>query len=143
MAYQGPNRKPEQNPTAGKINRTPAPTLTRNTGGTSYGQTSDTNTPSSVAPGVPQPVSILGQNLRQSSDDGQDVLGQVIAHGTSGRDDRVPADGNLQTRTVSDTAYPAAHGMRGRGLSDGSPGSVVPEKTGWNPAVPLRPVKLK
>jgi hypothetical protein len=95
--------------------------------------------PSSVNPGQAS-ESVLAQNLRQSSDP-EDLLGQVIKNGVSGRGDKIPTDGNVQQRTVSDTQYPAAHGMRSRSASDGSPGGLVPDKTGWNPAVQVRQPK--
>jgi hypothetical protein len=48
---------------------------------------------------------------------------KIIEGGVAGRDDRIPADGvDWQQRTVSDTQYPAAHGMRSRSASDGLAG---------------------
>ena len=59
--------------------------------------------------------SVLGQNLRQSSDP-EDLLGTVIRQGVSGRDDQIPSDGNQQTRTVSAQPYRSSWGMeRGAG----------------------------
>jgi hypothetical protein len=95
---------------AAKINRTPAPKITRNSGGTTYGQANDVNTPSSVTPNNPAVISELGLNLRSSVDD--PVIAEVLAHGTSGRGDQIPADGDDdQLRPVSAESYPAAHGM--------------------------------
>ena len=69
--------------------------------------------PSSVAPGQAM-ESPLATNLRQSQADSEDVLTKVIAGGVAGRDDRLPNDGvDYQRRTVSDTAYPTAHGCEG------------------------------
>jgi len=108
--------------TAGKINRTPSPdqiSQVRNPGKVSYGMNFDTH-PSSLPPGTAA-RSILGQNLAESSDDGESVLQKVIEGGVAGRDDRVPADGNVQTRTVSDTPYPTTFGMKGA-----TPGPKIP-----------------
>lgn len=111
MAYN-PNRKPEQQPTAGKIIRTPAPILDRQHGGLDYGQANDYRTPSSIAPGVPQPMTVLGQNLKESSDDGEGVLDMVVKGGVAGRGDDVPVDNNSQTRKINDTPYPTTFGHR-------------------------------
>jgi hypothetical protein len=113
MAYQGPNKRPELPPTSGKIVRTPAPTMDLKNGGEDYGQAQDVNTPSSIPPGTVV-ESKLASNLRQSQADSEDVLSQVIAHGVSGRDDKIPADGNLQTRSVAAKPYPTTYGMTKR-----------------------------
>jgi hypothetical protein len=110
MAYQGPNKRPELPPTSGKILRTPAPRLDLKNGGEDYGQAQDINTPSSIPPGTVV-ESKLASNLRQSQADSEDVLSKVIAGGVAGRDDRIPADGNTQTRTVSAEPYKASWGM--------------------------------
>jgi hypothetical protein len=64
---------------------------------------------SSVAPGVAS-ESLLAQNLRQSQADSEDVLTTIIKQGVAGRGDSIPADGNLQLRSVSADMYPASHG---------------------------------
>ena len=113
MAVQPQNKRPEQNPTAGKIVRTPAPdeiSQIRNPKGVGYGANGPQ--PSWTAPGTAV-RSPLAQNLAESQADSEDVLSKVIAGGVAGRDDRVPADGNTQQRTVSDTSYPIAHGCEG------------------------------
>jgi hypothetical protein len=51
--------------------------------------------------------------LRQSSDP-EDLLGTVIRQGVSGRDDRIPSDGNTQTRSVNAEPYPTTYGMTKR-----------------------------
>jgi hypothetical protein len=144
MAVQPNNRKPEQQPTAGKINRTPAPdeiSQIRNPKGVGTGYGMDGPQPSSIASGQAM-ESPLASNLRQSQADSEDVLSQVIAHGVAGRNDRIPADGvDWQRRVVRDDSYPLAHGMAKRGPSTGSPGGLVPDKTGWNPAVQVRQPK--
>jgi hypothetical protein len=138
MAYQNPK------PAPAKILRTPAPKLDRQHGGLDYGQANDYQTPASVPPGHAI-ESVLATNLRQSSDP-DDLLGQIVKNGVSGRDDRLPvnaAETDWQRRAVSDDAYAPAHGMAKRGIDSGSPGGVVPEKTGWNPGVPVRTPNLK
>lgn len=136
MAYQGPNRKPEQQPTSGKILRTPAPDAVdniRSPSGVGQGQNGPQNR-SWCAPGhaVESP---LASNLRQSQADSEDVLSQVIAHGVAGRDDNLPADGvDWQRRKIDPTPYPPSYGMAKRGSASGSPGGAVP-------AVPARQPK--
>jgi hypothetical protein len=107
MAYQ--NGKPAP----AKILRTPAPDeITNVRHPSAQGPGMNGPQPSSVAPGQAS-ESVLAQNLRQSSDP-EDLLGQVVRAGVSGRDDRLPNDGgDYQRRTVSDTAYPTAHGCEG------------------------------
>lgn len=140
MAAQPNNRKPEQQPIAGKIVRTPAPDAVdniRSPSGVGQGQNGPQNR-SWCAPGhsVESP---LATNLRQSQADSEDVLSKVIAGGVAGRDDRIPADGvDWQRRKIDDTPYAPSHGMAKRGIDSGSPGGVVPEKTGWNPTAPVR-----
>lgn len=128
MAYQGPNRKPERQPTSGKILRTPAPDAVdniRSPSGVGQGQNGPQNR-SWCAPGhaVESP---LATNLRQSQADSEDVLSQVIAHGAAGRDDTIPAAGvDWQRRKIDPTPYPSSYGMAKRGSASGSPGGVVP-----------------
>ena len=105
-----------------KILRTPAPdeiSQVRNPGKVGYGMNFDTHSPV-IAPGMAV-RSPLGQNLMESQDDGEGVLQKVIDGGIAGRDDRVPADGNLQLRTVSDTPYPTTFGCGGA-----KPGPKIP-----------------
>jgi hypothetical protein len=114
MAYQG------SKPAPAKILRTPAPDeITNVRHPSAAGPGMNGPHPSFVAPGQAS-ESVLGQNLRQSSDP-EDLLGNVIRSGVSGRDDRVPADGNTQTRSVSDTPYPTTFGMKGA-----TPGPKIP-----------------
>jgi hypothetical protein len=111
---------------AGKVLRTPAPdeiSQVRNPGKVSYGMNFDT-TPSSVPPGKAV-RSTLGQNLMESSDDGQGVLQKIIEGGVAGRDDRIPADGNVQQRTVSADPYPTTRGMKGASSGPKIPGALV------------------
>lgn len=68
-------------------------------------------------------MTLLGRNLEDSIDD--PARDKILARGTAGRGDEIPADlselksfdaadlpagGELQRRTVSDTAYPSTHG---------------------------------
>ncbi len=137
MAYQG------NKPAPARINRTPAPDEVTNIRHPSAaGPGMNGPQASSVAPGQAS-ESVLAQNLRQSSDP-QDLIGQVIRNGVSGRDDRIPvnaAETDWQRRPVSDDAYPTSYGLSKRGPSTGSPGSTVPPKTGWNPGVQVRQPK--
>jgi hypothetical protein len=108
MAVQAHGKKP-----GGQINRTPAPKQDLKTGGESYGQANDVDTPAALPPGVGGPRTKLGQNLRDSVDD--DVIGRVVAGGIAGRGDQIPADGDYndaggQLRRVSSESYPPAHG---------------------------------
>jgi hypothetical protein len=113
MAYQASNRKAEQNPTAGRILRTPAPdaiSSPRSGAGQGYGANGPVGNSPSVEPGKAV-MSSLARNLMESSDDGEGVLRKVIEGGVAGRDDRVPADGNLQTRTISAEPLKKSWGM--------------------------------
>jgi hypothetical protein len=112
MAYQGPNRNPVQQPTAGKINRTPAPDAVdniRSPTGVGQGQAGPQNR-SWCLPGTAV-RSPLAQNLAEAQADSEDVLSKVISGGIAGRDDKIPADGNTQTRTVSAEPYKSSWGM--------------------------------
>lgn len=112
--------------TAGKINRTPAPdeiSQVRSPTKSGYGMNFDTG-PVSLTPGVAR-RSVLGQNLMESSDDGQGVLQKIIEGGIAGRDDRIPADGNAQQRTVSADPYPITRGMKGASVGPKIPGALV------------------
>lgn len=141
MAYQGSNRKPEQQPTAGKIVKTPAPDLVDHIRGPSGNDGYGLNGPQNrswCAPGhaVESP---LATNLRESQADSEDVLSKIIAGGVAGRDDNIPADAvDWQRRKIDDTPYQSSFGQTSRQANSGSPGGTVPEKTGWNPGVPVR-----
>jgi hypothetical protein len=107
---------------AGKILRTPAPdevTSVRSPTKAGYGMNGDAS--GSSVPPCKAVRSVLGQNLMESQDDGDGVLQKIIEGGVAGRGDRVPADGNLQTRTVSVTPYPTAFGCGGA-----KPGPKIP-----------------
>ncbi len=141
MAYQGPNRKPEQNPTAGKILRTPAPDAVdaiRSPTGIGQGQNGPQNR-SWCLPGHAS-ESPLASNLRQSQADSEDILSKVIAGGVTGRrEDNITGDAvDWQRREVSDTSYPVAHGQTSRQAGDGSPGGTIPPTTGYRPSAPVR-----
>jgi hypothetical protein len=116
MAFQQQNGKPAP----ARINRTAAPTLDAKHGGDQYGQAQDTS-PASIPAGTMK-ESVLGANMRQSSDP-EDLLGQIQRAGVSGRDDRVPADGNQQTRTVSAEPYKTSWGNTGARPSGKIPGA--------------------
>jgi hypothetical protein len=129
MAYQS-----HQKPPGYQVVRTPAPDeiseIRNPKGGAGYGQNSGSGNPSSINPGKTV-ESALAANLRQSSDDGDNVLAQVIAKGVAGRGDNVPADGNDQLRTVSAESYPATFGMSRQQSDYGKIGSAsLPAKTG-------------
>jgi hypothetical protein len=99
-------------PKGGQIIRTPAPD--EDARSQNYGS-------SSLPPGKGGPTTLLGANLRDSIEDV--AMAKVLAKGTSGRDDEIPADltsfnasdlpagGSLQLRGISDASYPLAHGM--------------------------------
>jgi hypothetical protein len=103
-----------QKPKGGEIIRTPAPDADPRV--QNYGA-------SSLVPGKGGPLTALGRNLEDSIDD--PARDKILAQGTAGRGDEIsadlselksfdasdlPADGSLQRRTVSDTAYPSTHG---------------------------------
>ncbi len=140
MAVQPNNRKPEQNPTAGKIVRTPAPDAVdsiRAPSGVGQGQNGPQNR-SWCLPGHAS-ESPLASNLRQSQADSEDVLSKVIEGGITGkREDHTPSDLDWQRRKVDDTSYPASHGMKSRQAGDGSPGGTIPPTTGYRPSAPVR-----
>ncbi len=102
------NRKPK----GLQILRTPAPDevthIRAPQGGSGYGQ--DAPQPSSLPPGKGGPQSILGQNMRESTDD--PIMDQVLAKGVAGRGDFAPADDNDQLRPVSAGSYPVAAQMK-------------------------------
>jgi hypothetical protein len=103
-------RQAEQNPTAGKINKTPPPdeiSRPRNPSAAGHGQNNDPN-PSSIEPGK-RVVSPLGLNLETSVDDGGGALAHIIANGTA-----MPSP-DWQTRAVSaEQKVPTTFGMRNR-----------------------------
>ncbi len=105
-------------PRGGQIIRTPSPDEDART--QNYGS-------SSLPPGKGGPLTLLGQNLRDSLDD--PAMEKILAQGTAGRDDAIPADnvddyshlksfnaedlpadGSLQRRSVSAASYPVAAG---------------------------------
>jgi hypothetical protein len=110
----------DKSKTGAKINRTPAPTSFNKSAG-SYGMMGDSS-PVSIVPGQGGPLSPLSKNLMESSDDGQGVLQKIIDGGVAGRDDRVPSDGNQQTRTISAQPYRSSWGM------DKAPTAKLPGK---------------
>ncbi len=120
MAYSINRKKIE----AARVNRTPAPdeiTNIRNPKGIGYGANGPQ--PSSVAPGTAV-ESPLGANLRQSSDDGENLLGKIIAGGLRGDcPDNIP-DVSDEQRTVSAGSYPLSFGMRNR--SDPAKAEKIP-----------------
>jgi hypothetical protein len=104
-------------PTGHQVNRTPAPDADPRI--QNYGS-------SSLPPGQGGPLTALGRNLRDSIDD--PARDKVLAKGTAGRDDEIPADdsdlatlksfdandlpadGSLQRRSVPDGSYPLTPG---------------------------------
>lgn len=126
MAYQG-KKRPMQ------VLRTPAPKQDLKSGGESYGQANDTDTPVALPPGVGDAQTILGKNLRSSVPD--PVLDTVVARGTAGRPDQIPADGSDQLRPVSATPYEPAHGLKRQQADYGSIGrNALPTKNGASAA---------
>lgn len=110
-------RKPAQ------INRTPAPKQDLKTGGESYGQANDVDTPASLPPSVGGPQTALGKNLLDSVSD--DVFQSVLTKGVAGRGDFAPVDGNDQLRPVSAEFYPPSHSMKRQQADYGSIGKTV------------------
>jgi hypothetical protein len=106
MAYQHADKRK-----GAQIVKTPAPDQVTNIRNPKGGYGTDGPQPSSVAPGMAV-ESMLASNLREAQADSEDVLSQVIAHGVSGRDDSIPADGNVQQRKISADAYPAAGNLK-------------------------------
>jgi hypothetical protein len=105
MAYQHQDKSK-----GARINRTPAPTLDAKHGGVSYGQAQNLTGVVSVPPG--QSVqSEMAASLREAQTDSEDVLSKIISGGIAGRDDKIPADGNQQTRTISAQPYRSSWGM--------------------------------
>jgi hypothetical protein len=124
-----------QKPKALQINRTPAPKQDLKTGGESYGQSNDIDTPASLPPGVGGPQSKLGQNLRESVND--PVADQILSQGVAGRGDFVPTDGSDQLRPVSAEPYTPSHSMRRQQADYGTVGKAsLPSKLGAS-AAPL------
>jgi hypothetical protein len=100
-------RQVEQQPTAGKINRTPAPdqiSMPRHPSAAGSGMNNDPNA-SSIEPGK-RVVSPLGQNLETSVDD-KGALDAVISKGTARIDSAISG----QLRDIAAGNVPAAHGM--------------------------------
>ena len=127
-------------------NRTPAPKQDLKTGGESYGQANDVDTPAVLPPSVGGPQTILGKNLRDSVNDL--AFEKVLSVGTAGRDDKIPADdaassrsfnakdlpadGSLQRRTVSAASYAPSMGAKRQQNPDAvfSKGNSLPAKLG-------------
>lgn len=127
MAVQPTNRKSEQNPTAGKIVRTPAPDAIdniRSPSGVGQGQNGPQNRSWSEV--GHRTVSPLGLNMEQSQADSEDVLSKVIAGSVTGRRvDAITGDAvDWQRRNVSDTAYPTTFGCEGAKPGPKMPGAV-------------------
>jgi hypothetical protein len=132
-------RQAEQNPTAGKINKTPAPdevTNPRSPTGQGYGMNGPHNNASSVAPGQ-RVISPLGQNLETSVDDGG-ALDRVIREGTARVDDSIGgqlrkiADGNVPD-------HPAMASARSRQPTyPGPKAATLPAATAKSDAQPGR-----
>jgi hypothetical protein len=120
----------ESNPKSGATNKTPAPTHYVRDADNAYGMNGYRGA-SSVTPGQTT-TSPLADELRRAQNDGQDVLGTVIAKGVA-KDDKV---GTFQERSESDKPYPITHGHhKPSGSPDGSvPASVIATK----PAQPIR-----
>jgi hypothetical protein len=123
MAFQTKKPASGNGPATG-MPRTPAPLrqappdavdTIRNPTKQNYGENGPRNNQSRTNPG--QFVeSDLARNMRQSSDDGENVLDKIIAGG---------AHENFQTRKLAPGNVPIAHGMQGA-----SPGGTVPDKCG-------------
>jgi hypothetical protein len=116
---------PTKNPMPDLISRIRAPQ------GDGYGQNSGPSNPSSINPGAGGPLSPLAKVLMEAGDDGENVLGKIIAGGTA------KTSGSDQTRDVSDKGYPAAHGMKASTVP-----VKIPDKLGLGPAAdPVEPNK--
>lgn len=116
----------ESDPSAGRINRTPAPdevSQVRSPSGAGYGQNNDLS--GSSVPVGRRVVSPLGLNIEQSVND--PALQEVIAHGAAGRDDQVPAQKSegWQQRSVDAAPYPITRGMKAATPGPKIPGALV------------------
>jgi hypothetical protein len=123
MAIQAHGKKP-----GAQINRTPAPKLDRQHGGLDYGEANAYQSVAALPSGVGGPQTILGKNLRDSVDD--PVFDQILKSGVAGRDDSIPADGDLQTRVVSDQSYAPSFGMKRQQNPDALKTAKLPATTG-------------
>lgn len=103
-----------------QLNKTPAPKITRNTGGLSYGQANDGTPSSTSAPGQ-NVISDLGANLKSSVDD--PALDLVINRGLNTKGDGVSNPLNSQTRDIGSHNVPTHSFMKGA-----SAGGKVPDK---------------
>jgi hypothetical protein len=121
----------EKNPTAGAV-KTPAPTRAPKdfgTAGGAYGSNQYRGASSTSKPGE-NVTSPLADNMRSASDDGQDVLGKVIAQGVK-RD-----DGSFQVRAESGKPRPVTFGQR---VSTPADTPKVPSGCGGcDPATPVK-----
>jgi hypothetical protein len=129
-------RQAEQNPTAGKINRTPAPDAVsspRSGGGQGYGANGPVgNSPRTDAPGK-RVVSPLGSNLESSVED-KGALDRVIREGTARVDDSISG----QLRTIADGNVPVAHGMARQQADYPGVAKAIPAGTKASDAEPAR-----
>jgi hypothetical protein len=114
----------------------PDETVVRNPTKAGHGMNGDTN--GSSAP-IGKIVSPLGLNLRASVEDS--AIEDVIANGM-GRKANYDSASKLtgQERTISDEAFPAAHGQVSRQANSGSPGGTIPPTIGASSApLPKKP----
>lgn len=126
-------RQAEQQPTAGKINKTPPPNqiaTPRHPTAAGSGMNNDPN-PSSIEPGR-RVVSPLGQNLETSVSEGG-ALDAVISKGTA-RVDNAISD---QLRTITG-APPPAHGMVRQQADYPGIAKAIPATTASSDAQPAR-----
>lgn len=103
---------PGDGPATG-MSKTPAPDQISNVRAPSqagYGMSGGPNNPSSIEPSRAV-ESVLGSNMRQSSDDGEGLLDRVQRLGVAKSGDAVDMMAS-QTRHVDDTPYPPAFGMK-------------------------------
>jgi hypothetical protein len=117
--------------------KTPAPTRQappdavmeiRNPTAQSYGENGPKNNQSRTNPG--QIVeSDLARNLRESTDDGESVLDQIIKGGAHSVDMGPHPDVNWQTRTLPPDNVPVHSAMRPANTG-GAPAGQVPSKLG-------------
>ena len=97
-------------------------------GGAAYGQNSSVGNPSVIDPGQ-QLLSPLAHNLKESADDGESVLDQIIKGGAHSVDMGPHPDVNWQTRTLPPDNVPTHPAMRPANAG-GAPAGQVPSKLG-------------
>lgn len=137
MAYQV--KKPAAGDVANTgMPKTPAPTRqappdavseVRNPTAQSYGENGPKNNASRTNPGEVV-ESDLARNLRESSDDGEDVLGQIIRGGAHSVDMGPHPDVDWQTRRI-DPGNVSNHPAMGDANAGGAPSGKVPPKLGY------------